>query len=71
MTRRNRLRPERNPAHAAIVANKPMTFAEIGAKLGMSKYEVARHFESGMAKVKVKLIEWMDGRKSERSSDER
>jgi hypothetical protein len=61
--RRNRLRPERNPAHAAIAANKPMTFAEIGAKLGMSKYEVARHFESGMAKVKVKLVEWMDGRK--------
>jgi predicted ArsR family transcriptional regulator len=63
MTRRNRLRPERSETCKAIAANKPMTFAEIGAKLGMSKYEVARHFESGMAKVKVKLVEWMDGRK--------
>jgi hypothetical protein len=62
MTRRNRLRPERSETCKAIAANKPMTFAEIGAKLGMSKYEVARHFESGMAKVKVKLVEWMDGR---------
>jgi predicted ArsR family transcriptional regulator len=63
MTRRNRLRPERSETCKAIAANKPMTFAEIGAKLGMSKYEVARHFDSGMAKVKVKLVEWMDGRK--------
>jgi predicted ArsR family transcriptional regulator len=69
MTRRNRLRPERSETCKAIAANKPMTFAEIGAKLGMSKYEVARHFDSGMAKVKVKLVEWMDGRAtaSERS----
>jgi predicted ArsR family transcriptional regulator len=63
MTRRNRLRTERNPAHAAISANRPKTFREIASVVGLSEEAVRRHFDSGMAKVKVKLVEWMDGRK--------